>query len=153
MFWLIELAMLLAIGGVSFWLFFAALGMIGTRWRIGRWPRAQGIVLEHRVYSQRRHHRPIVMVEYTVGLRTYRRACQSPIRSGFQVPANARALLAGYPVGSEVWVFVDPQSPRRAYLWLPEISVIVALLVGAALLGLVAVVGFEALVGELLGTL
>jgi len=109
-----------------------------------RWPRIRGVVREHKVHSHRDfhgpgHHRPTVFVEYSAAGGKHRVRCDSPTRMGFTNDKPARSIMAQFPIGETVDVYVDPKDPKRAFLYPPEISALIMLLLGSLFLLLVGV--------------
>lgn len=136
-------AALLMLAGASFLggLFLRALH---RRVSMARWPRVNGIVRAQRVHSHRNlhgagHHRPVVTVQYASSGRQRLVHCDSPTRMGFAQKDKAHATLDQFPVGTPVKLYVDPKNPERAFLYLPEISALLMLGLGALFLLLVGV--------------
>jgi hypothetical protein len=130
----VALVLLLAAGSVALFL----LGVKGARLRaaIARWPRVPAVVLEHRIYSHgmgrdSAHIRPQFLVRYTVAGVRYETVCDSPTKAGFKDGRAVKRFQKKYPVNAEVSVYVDPRNAERAFLWLPELSTIVAGLAGS----------------------
>lgn len=124
-----------------FWLFVRGFQL---RLSMTRWPRVRGIVREHQVHSHRGlhgpgHHRPKVIVEYSSAAVKHRIRCDSPTRMGFAHKEGARSIMAQFPVGEAVEVYVDPKNPQRAFLYPPETPVLVILLLGSLFLFFVGV--------------
>jgi hypothetical protein len=138
-----EYALLGLIAVCAIYLLTSAIRSIGERFSMARWPRVDGRVLEHAVHHRRRHHRPQFVVEYSVAGRTLKTTCDSPTRSGYTHGGPAYDELAKYPIGSTVQVFVDPDNPTRAFLWLPEVTMIIAQLIGGVLFLGVAAAGIN----------
>lgn len=105
------------------------------------WPRTPGVVWSASIYSRRRHHRPLFVVSYSFQEARFKTECDSPTRSGYSEHRGALALLARYPVGSQVNLYVDPADPSRAFLWRPELHMLIVFLAGAAVLFLATLVG------------
>ena len=130
--------------GVSVTLFVIALRSLKRRFAMSRWRRIEGRVIEHSIYSRHKHHRPRFLVEYTVGARRLKTLCDSPTRAGYSRGDAAESALKKYPIGSTVLLYVHPVRAERAAIWLPELYIIAAMLIGAALFGIVAIAGLRA---------
>ncbi len=136
----LALVLLLAGAVLLVWL---ALRGLALRWRVKRWPRRQGVVRSARIHhSRRRHHRPQFMVDYAGDRGNVSVMCESPTRSGFSEGGSAHAVLARYPVGGTVRLYLDPADPSRAFLWLPEAHMIVVFVLAAGILATAALAGF-----------
>ena len=63
------------------------------------------------------------------------------MRAGYADSQGAHAHLSRYPVGSEVSLYIAPDVPALAYLWLPELHMLPFYFVGGAVLLLGSLVG------------
>jgi Protein of unknown function (DUF3592) len=112
------------------------------RHRMAAWPRTIGVVRAASVHRlRRRNHRPRFVVDYSFQGTAYTSTCESPTRSGFTNSPGAYGQLSRYPVGAEVSLYIAPDSPARAFLWLPELQMLPAFFVGGALLLLTSISG------------
>jgi hypothetical protein len=119
---------------LMFWLF-----VRGLRLRIAMksWLRMRGVVYKHEIHSHRNlhgsgHHRAVVTVEVSSPKR--RLKCDSPTRRGFAQEDAARSFMQRFPIGESVEIYVDPKNPERAFLYLPEMSALLLLLLGSLFL-------------------
>jgi hypothetical protein len=131
------LALVVSSGGV--YLLVRFIRHLRLRLAMAGWPRFNATVRGHRIYSYaNRHgagyHRGIVTVEYKDAGRTWRVDCGSPTRLGFASENAARSVFEHFPLGKNVEVYVDRDNPQRAFLYPPEISALLMLLLGALFL-------------------
>lgn len=117
-----------------FWLF-----VRGLRLRIAMkgWPRLRGVVRAHDIRAHRNlhgsgHYRPVVTVEVSSPKR--RLHCDSPTRRGYAQEGAARSFMQRFPVGASVDIYVDPKNPQRVFLYPPEMSALLLLLLGSLFL-------------------
>ena len=138
-----EVAFAVLVLAASAYLFTLGVRALRERVRVARWPCVEGRVVGHSIHSRPKHHRPQFLVEYRVGNRTLKTLCESPTRAGYSADLAAKKRLEDYPVGSKVLLYVDPNRPERAYLWLPELFVAAAMILGALLFAGAVVAGFR----------
>jgi len=108
------------------------------------WPRTAGVIRKHEIRSHSGrhgagHHRLIVIVEYTVAGRQRRIRCDSPMRAGWSYQGQALSDTDQFPIGARVSLYIDPNNARRAFLYLPEKSTLVVLLLAACFLLIVGI--------------
>lgn len=101
------------------------------------WPVEKGVVEDHRSRPSRRSTAVDVQVAFQHSGRALRVWCVSPTRAGFGRGSGEQGLRqkkARFPRGATVDIFVNPSRPEEAYLELPELHIVVALLAFGALL-------------------
>lgn len=104
------------------------------------WPTADGKVLRSEVRTQRTgntsSHEPLVIYQYQVEGKSYRRDRPTISRQPSKTTAPAEEVVARYPVGTQVTVYYDAADPATSVLE-PGVTLRTAalLLAGMAFLG------------------
>lgn len=134
----------LLLGAAGVFLLMVAAWFLRRRAEIARWPHVDAQVIGHELRSSRKHHRPLLRARYHLGARTFVHLVDSPTRSGYQKSDAAARELARFPVGSTVSLYVHPEDGEPAYRTLPELTSVVALIVGGLLFVAVGLLGLAA---------
>jgi len=138
--WIVLLFSMAAILGVIGLLFWSAGGMVAKYRRMRQWPRVPGRTRDARTLPMTREaFRLEVQVDFNYGGKRRRVWCGSPGKVGY-TRTYARGELEKFnrkmealKSGEDVTVIVNPDDPTEAYLRMPELHMMIALVLGGVL--------------------
>lgn len=113
-----------------------AWGYLRLRKTMRSWPRVPALVLGYRTELSRSSRRVDVQVRYEYDGRALEIWCRSPTRSAYGRGDQQaqKQEEANYPLGTWQQVFVNPATPKEAFLELPEPHMLAMLGGGGTLL-------------------